>query len=100
MNHTLKQLTDLGLLKETPPKPEVLFYPDALDWMWDYCVYLGSCNVDGHQFDMGIYHNSQGFSMAVVTENTPGSYISGWPCSKNYLFKEEFDRLVQKYIKV
>ena len=32
-----------------------LYYPQAIDWMWNYCIYLGPwTDSDGTKYDMGI----------------------------------------------
>ena len=52
-----------------------LNYPEARDWMWDYCVYLGPFN---KKYDLGVYVHPEGdLSAAVVYGNRPGEYISG-----------------------
>lgn len=60
-----------------------LNYPSAMDWMWDYCIYLGGWeDENGNKYDLGIhieeldsdYYN---FSAAVVAGNEPGRYFSG-----------------------
>lgn len=57
-----------------------LFYPQAREWMWNYCIYLGSfvCE-DGTKLDLGIWMNDgeRVPSAAIVYGNEPGEYISG-----------------------
>jgi hypothetical protein len=49
-------------------------YPQAKDWMWNYCIYIGSDDT----YDYGVYVDNQGeVSHAVVYSNEPGDYISG-----------------------
>lgn len=51
-----------------------LFYPSAIDWMWDYCIYLGPFIAsDGSKFDLGIHKDAA----AIVHGNEPGDYYSG-----------------------
>lgn len=57
-----------------------LHFPEAREWMWDYCIYLGpfTSSADRH-YDLGIHINKDigGISMAVVYGDVPGNYISG-----------------------
>lgn len=51
-----------------------LFYPSAINWMWNYCTYLGPFIAsDGSKYDLGIFENSA----AIVYGNEPGNYYSG-----------------------
>lgn len=51
-----------------------LNYPSAIDWMWNYCTYLGPfIDSDGNKYDLGIYLKSA----AIVFVDTPGDYHSG-----------------------
>lgn len=54
-------------------------YLDAVEWMWDYCLYLGSfTNSKGQNFDLGIHRGSDSvLSAAIVRSNEPGDYSSG-----------------------
>jgi hypothetical protein len=58
-----------------------LNYPEAINWMWDYCIHLGKYTAsDGKKYDLGVYeHRGEdvGVSYAIVFDNEPGSYISG-----------------------
>ena len=57
-----------------------LNYPSARDWMWNYCIYLGSYTgfVNRQKYDLGIYVNQDGsLSHAIVYGNEPGDYLSG-----------------------
>ena len=56
-----------------------LFYPDARNWMWDYCMYLGPyTDKDGHNYDLGCYFGDSGeISAAIVCSKEPGVYLSG-----------------------
>jgi len=55
-----------------------LFYPSAREWMWDYCVYLGSfTNSEGKNFDLGIFDDNIKVMGAIVYGNEEGSYKSG-----------------------
>ena len=60
-----------------------LHYPDAIDWMWDYCLFLGKfTDSKGRNYDLGIHYNGDKFgselefSDATVYDNQPGSYSS------------------------
>lgn len=57
-----------------------LFYPSAVNWMWNYCIYLGSyIGMNGRKYDLGIYldDTTGEVSAAIVCGNTPGDYYSG-----------------------
>lgn len=57
-----------------------LTYPDADNWMWDYCIYLGPYQnpETGLVYDLGVYQHPDGkLSMAIVFGNRPGDYLSG-----------------------
>jgi hypothetical protein len=60
-----------------------LHYPEAREWMWDYCMYLGPYTVkrtDGpdEEIDLGVcFDDYNGISLAAVYDNKPGSYMSG-----------------------
>lgn len=59
---------------------EELYYPSAIEWMWNYCHYLGPfTDSRGNNYDLGIYiDKSDGhYSGAIVFGNTPGDYYSG-----------------------
>ena len=55
-----------------------LYWPEARNWMWDYCIYLGPYTDDrGANFDLGVYFDINGeMSGAIVDGNEPGSYTS------------------------
>jgi hypothetical protein len=66
--------------------PDDKFYPNADNWMWDYCTFLGKfTDSKGNNYDLGIYietwvHNGkevQDVSDATVYDNEDGSYTSG-----------------------
>lgn len=68
--------------RQTPPQNILagvdLFYPQAREWMWDYCVYLGPFVLkDGTKLDLGIHMGRIQVSAAIVYGNEPGEYISG-----------------------
>ena len=51
-----------------------LHYASAVNWMWNYCIYLGPfTDSEGNNFDLGIHDDSA----AIVYGNNPGDYISG-----------------------
>ncbi|MDC6350747.1 hypothetical protein PP178_04230 [Zeaxanthinibacter sp. PT1] len=56
-----------------------LNFPQARDWMWDYCIYLGPWRDSNNRaYDLGIHLDNDGRpSAAVVDDNEPGSYYSG-----------------------
>lgn len=55
-----------------------LYYPSAREWMWDYCVYLGSTWYKEKGYDLGVYVHPDGkLSAAIVCGNEPGDYMSG-----------------------
>ena len=56
------------------------YFPDADEWMWNYCTFLGKFeDKKGQKFDLGILENNGygEWSLAVVYGNNPGDYISG-----------------------
>ena len=61
--------------------PLSLFYPSAIDWMWNYCIHLGPfTDSKGDNYDLGVYIDPEsklGTSAAIVYGNTPGNYLSG-----------------------
>lgn len=56
-----------------------LFYPSAIEWMWNYCIFLGSyISKDGTKYDLGIFiHPSGSVSAAIVYGDVAGNYYSG-----------------------
>jgi hypothetical protein len=77
-----------------------LYYPSAIEWMWDYCISLGKfTNSDGNNYDLGICKTSNGtFSNATVYGNNPGDYISG-QVYPSLLFDNQISREVLKRAK-
>ena len=62
----------------TLPKLDNLHYPNAINWMWNYCVYLGSDIVDGEQIDIGFWlSDDDRISAAIVYGENGGNYYSG-----------------------
>lgn len=66
--------------------PDDKFYPQANEWMWDYCTFLGKfTDSQGNNYDLGVYirhsvYNGEIFtteSEATVYGNEPGDYYSG-----------------------
>jgi len=61
-----------------------LFYPQAIDWMWDYCLFLGKfTDSKGVNYDLGVHFNGESltthqFSLAIVYSNEPGDYSSSY----------------------
>jgi hypothetical protein len=101
-NPSLKLLIERGLIKKTPPQPQVVFFPDAHEWMWNYCVYLGSTECNGKQYDLGVFVSEmrdEPLSLAVVYDNQPGKFISGYlPVTNFHPFAAEFNRLMALYL--
>ena len=55
-----------------------LHYPKAINWMWDYCTYLGPfTDSNGDNYDLGFVKSTTGLSAAIVHGNNPGNYFSG-----------------------
>jgi len=55
-----------------------LNYPGAVNWMWNYCIYLGPYKYENTKYDLGVYINPYNeLSAAVVYGNEEGNYISG-----------------------
>lgn len=56
-----------------------LFYPSAIEWMWNYCIPLGPfVDSAGNKFDLGVYVYIDGdVSAAIVHGDTAGDYYSG-----------------------
>lgn len=67
------------LHKFNSANPDDYHYPDALEWMWNYCISLGKYTCpQGHNYDLGIWIDSRGcLSNATVYSNEPGDYSSG-----------------------
>ena len=74
------------------------FFPEANEWMWDYCTFLGKyVSSDGTKYDLGILlRNNENliineYSLAIVYGNTPGNYISSFVYNedKAHDFKKE-----------
>lgn len=65
-----------------------LHWPEAREWMWTYCIYLGPfTDRRGRNYDLGIYlspaedyrspHDIDRVSAAIVYGPEDGNYISG-----------------------
>jgi len=60
-----------------------LNYPSAIEWMWDYCLFLGKfTDSNGKNYDLGVHYNGEeygeyAFSDATVWGDEPGQYLSG-----------------------
>ncbi|MGL6228612.1 MAG: hypothetical protein ACRC3J_05285 [Culicoidibacterales bacterium] len=80
----------------TLPKCDKLLFPHASEWMWNYCVYLGTEEFEGELYDLGIYINDLNIlSAAIVYGDEPGRYMSSWSTT-NPLYiklKEYIDKL-------
>ena len=57
--------------------PSLFFYPEAISWMWNYCLPLGKFTHNNVNYDLGVYVHGNDVSFAVVYGNEPGSYLSG-----------------------
>jgi hypothetical protein len=69
--------------------PDDKFYPDANEWMWNYCIFLGKfTDSDGHNYDLGIHKNSA----AIVYSNQAGDYLSGGLDYRRECYKETLRR--------
>lgn len=55
------------------------FFPNADNWMWNYCTYLGSITLENRNYDMGIWQSEDKtrYSFAIVDGNESGEYHSG-----------------------
>ena len=79
-------------------KNKDLFFPEAEYWMWNYCTSLGQYIDDSNnKYDLGVYEDKENnfVSNATVTDNKPGSYISGDIYPK-MMFDNELSREVLK----
>lgn len=78
---------------------EELFYPSAIDWMWDYCIWLGKfTDSKGYNYDLGIHIDSdKSYSAAIVDGNNPGDYYSGDLKPNRHSEKDGFDWYYEKY---
>ena len=89
-----------------------LFFPEAKEWMWNYCTPLGKyISNTGELYDLGVYINpiNKEVSAAIVYGNDPGSYLSGdlnlelftdinYP--HNLIYRETIQRAKAKGIKI
>jgi hypothetical protein len=63
--------------------PDDKFYPEADNWMWNYCTFLGKfTDSQGTNYDLGInishwIDGTPDISDATVHSNIPGDYSSG-----------------------
>lgn len=83
-NHRLSTDEAISLIiKATTQSPKLnpddFYYPNAINWMWNYCIPLGKYETEGGiKFDLGVYESPTGeVSYAIVYSNNPGDYISG-----------------------
>lgn len=70
-------LTKETLTKETKKlNPDDFYYPNAINWMWNYCIPLGKFRrSDGVKFDIGVYKRPDRIvSYAIVYGNHEGSH--------------------------
>lgn len=62
-------------------KSEDLYYPNAINWMWNYCIPLGKfTDSKGNNYDLGIFIPETApkiVSAAIVCGNNEGDYYSG-----------------------
>lgn len=60
------------------PVGKDLYYPEALEWMWNYCIFLGKFEHEGKKYDLGVYQEPAGpISAAIVYGSEDGQYMSG-----------------------
>lgn len=79
-----------------------LYYPSAMDWMWNYCIYLGPyTDGNGINYDLGIYisdlvaQDDHGVSLAAVYGNQPGTYLCG-PLEQYVRDKYDFNEIYRE----
>ena len=73
-----------------------LNWPEAREWMWNYCVYLGGYEENGIKYDLGVYMGAKwGVSAAIVYGPNDGDYLSGPlnPGTGGDLYKEVNKRM-------
>ena len=79
------------------PTEKELFYPSALNWMWNYCTWLGKfTDSRGNNYDLGVFIDDDEVSAAIVAGNEPGDYYSGDITNRSEKSKE-FDPYEEKY---
>lgn len=59
-----------------------LNFPEAKEWMWNYCIPLGKYKYVGQDdkvqhMDLGVHITTFGISAAIVCSNKIGDYLSG-----------------------
>lgn len=57
-----------------------MYFPEAKNWMWNYCLYLGEYEDNGERYDLGVYihpKRKDDVSFAIVYGPEDGQYISG-----------------------
>ena len=70
--------TKVGRQKAFVINPIDKFFPDANEWMWSYCTFLGKyIDKDGKKWDLGIYYRDNEILCASVYGNKDGQYTSG-----------------------
>ncbi len=84
-----------------------LHFPDALEWMWSYCTYVGSfTDSRGKNYDLGFAIQNDDFGsttnfelkQAIVYGNDAGKYMSGDLHDGNEISAELKRRLI--YLKI
>lgn len=87
-------------------KVEDLFYPSAINWMWNYCINLGKfTDSRGNNYDLGIHISewvyngkpSKEVSAAIVCSDRDGDYYSGEIMESRYGSNPELDWTHEKY---
>jgi len=73
-------------------------YPEAAEWMWNYCYYLGPYKDKfGKSFDLGVYVNPDGkLSAAIVDGNEPNNYMSGELREGVDFYNEIYDETIKR----
>ena len=97
-NSTIVGLQTSGALKDVPALSPS--FTEAVEWMWDHCLFLVTYNGAEGAMDLGIHLDNRGeLSLAVVYGNEPGEYISNSLDSlSRYEFGDEFKSLMAQYL--
>jgi hypothetical protein len=84
-------------------KKSYFYFPQAKEWMWNYCIPLGKFTHKGKRYDLGVHvSEDKEISGAIVYGDNPGEYYSPDINSLRYpnkkfsmspIYKETFKRL-------
>lgn len=108
------EVVNKEILKSKPkpikelPSLDGIKYPSAKEWMWDYCTYLGTYEIDGEFYDLGVFFDEpydfeNGGEWrplnATVQSNKEGDYNSTTLVGRNFNFPmyEKVRDLVSEY---